>query len=230
MLDLHTHALPLMDDGAKSIERGIDMLSYAYSQGVTKCALTSHCTLFMQEDIELFLSKRKKCFEEFSVALKETKEMLPELILGAEIYADHDISRYEGLEKLCYEGTNYILLELPVDKKREWLPDCVRQIKARGLNVVIAHLDRYNRWEEVIRDLDGMNIIYQLNASRLETFKGRMLIKKILKNNEKFFVSSDMHNMSTRRTYMKEAYTYLSKKYGSYAEDLFINNALDVLS
>lgn len=229
MLDLHTHALPMMDDGAKSIEKGIAMLSDAYAQGVKKCALTSHCTLFMKEDVELFLSKRQKCYDEFKVALEQNREKIPEIILGAEIYADHDISNYEGLEQLCFEGTNFILLELPVSRDRSWLRDCVKNIKERGMNVVVAHLDRYEKWEEVLKDLDGLNVIYQLNSSRFLTFRGKLLIKKILKHNEKFFVSSDMHNMSSRKNTMKEAYCYVLKKYKNRAEDMFENVALSVV-
>lgn len=225
MLDLHTHALPMMDDGARNIEKGIEMLSDAFSAGITKCALTSHCTIFMQEDIELFLTKREKCLEAFLPALEQNRDRIPEIILGAEVYATHDISRYEGLEKLCFEGTDFILLELPVSDSCDWLRDCINTIRSKGMNVVVAHLDRYEKWEEILRNLDGMNVIYQLNSTRFLNFRGKMLMKKILRHNEKFFISSDMHNMSTRKNTMKEAYDYVSKKYSDRAEDLFVNNA-----
>ena len=51
------------------------------------------------------------------------------------------------------------------------------------------------------------------------------MLKKYLDAELVHFIASDMHNMTTRRTYMEEAFNIIEKKYGTtYAFELFSKN------
>ena len=54
MIDIHTHFLPGIDDGAKSGEMSLDMLCSAAEQGVTLCVATPHCVVHGNDDVEVF--------------------------------------------------------------------------------------------------------------------------------------------------------------------------------
>ncbi|MBR5528750.1 MAG: hypothetical protein IKV97_07065, partial [Clostridia bacterium] len=171
MIDLHTHALPDIDDGAKNAYESMRMLSDSFSQGIKVCALTPHCMVHGQEDVNVFLRRREdsvirlaNIFGSFSV---------PKLLLGAEVFLDHDISSYRGIKQLCLENTDYIMVELPTNAKPKWLSDCVYSLGIRGIGVIIAHIDRYPYAPRVIEELCGFDVCYQINSSRFLSFFDR---------------------------------------------------------
>ena len=61
MIDFHSHILPLMDDGSRSVEESCKMLEELSSQGVTKVAATPHFSA-NNETVEKFLERRKSSF------------------------------------------------------------------------------------------------------------------------------------------------------------------------
>lgn len=231
MIDLHSHALPQIDDGAKNVETSIKMLRESFSQGVELCALTPHCVLHQPDSLDNFLAKRKVSFELLQEKISQTNLSVPQLRLGAEVYFDNDISQYEGIEKLCIEGTNLLLVEFPMKnisrKSYEWL----YSLTLKGITPLIAHVDRYQCYDAFINDFSDLDVVYQLNAENFLSFFARQHIKKILKNEEKFIVSSDMHNLEDRPCNMKAAFLRAEKMLGAVkAKRLFRKNAADLLS
>lgn len=219
MLDLHTHALPELDDGAKSLAESVKMIRECIFQGVRICVLTPHCVIHYPGDIEKFIEKRQVSFEKINNEFKSTDI---DFVLGAEVCADHDVSRHEDIFKLCMGDTGCILLELVPAHKPSWLENCIYNLNMRGITVVFAHIDRYPYRESIIRELKGLDVIYQINASRFLSFSGRRIIKRLLSYREKFVVSSDMHNMTTRKCNMRKAKKISDKKFKNRA--LFAQN------
>ena len=112
MIDMHSHILPYIDDGAKDVEMSLAMLKLAKEQGVKKIAATPHCFTSKQDGIDGFLRKRQESYEKLMSAM-ENKEDYPEIILGAEIHLACDMGELPNISSLCYQNTNYILLEIP---------------------------------------------------------------------------------------------------------------------
>ena len=222
--DLHTHILHGVDDGAKNEKECFDMLFDSFNQGVDCCALTPHCIIHSETAIEDFLQKRNFIFDTLKNKL-EGKDV-PKIFLGAEVYTDHDISEHKDIEKLRIGSTPYILVEPSFKTKYEWLADTVYSLNLKGLIVIIAHIDRYPMWREIMRELEGLKVIYQINASRFLSFMGRRIIKKLLRYEEHFIVSTDMHNMTTRRCNIKEAFEKASKMDKTVAKNLFLDTGL----
>ncbi len=204
MNDLHTHALPGIDDGAKTLEIATQMLEESYKQGVRVCALTPHCVIHNEQALPEFLAKRQSAYENLKEYLKGRQ--VPELVLGAEVYADHDLSQDEGISDLSIGKSSYILLELPFASKYEWFAECVYSLNLMGFTVIIAHVDRYPAWKNIMETLSGLKVVYELSTASFLTFFGRRLIKKIIQRDAKFIISSDMHNTTTRKCELKEAF------------------------
>ncbi len=230
MIDLHTHILPKMDDGAKDVNESIGMLRSSYEQGVKLCAATPHCVIHRENRIETFLEKRQERFEVLQNELLNTDELVPKIILGAEVYLDHDISQHEDIKKLCYENTDYMLIELSGDLPLSKYVDCIYSLSLLEIKPVIAHVHRYPKFLELISELKGMDIVYQINCSNFLTFRGRREILSLLETYETLIASSDMHNMTTRPCDIEKAYKKSQKCYPRTTPKLFSLNAREMLN
>lgn len=221
MIDLHSHCLPGVDDGAKDLQQSMQMLKESFNQGVRICAATPHCTLHRPDSVEAFIQRRKKGFEILKPNLTET---MPKIILGAEVYLDNDINNCPHIERLCLENTDYIMLEFPVDKADARWAEWIYNLNRKGIKVLVAHVDRYMEWEKMMADFKGLDVKYQVNASRFLEFMSGGLVKKLLAYGHDYVISSDMHNTKTRACNMGKAYEKAKKKYGDIAYELFEAN------
>ncbi len=230
MIDMHSHCLPGIDDGAKTCEQSLMMLSESYSQGVRLCAATPHLIIHRQKDLDVFLKDRKEAYDALKNAMSKDKGEYPEIILGAEVYLDNDLTNYDGLDKVCYTGTNRMLLEFPMDSFNPRWAEWIYEFNRKGIKILVAHVDRYPYWEKMMADFHGLDVAYQVNASRFVKFYDRRLLKNLLSYGHDYIISSDMHNTKTRKCNMEEAYVKAEKKLGKKADELFFKNAEKILN
>ncbi len=226
MIDLHTHFLPEIDDGAKNIDMSMEMLNDSFNQGVILCVSTSHCRLHHRDSIDSFIRRRSESAEEVKLKLSEKQ---PEIVLGAEVYLDHDISKYPGIERLCIGESRYMLTEFPHMRQDERTSEWIYELTMAGIKPIIAHIDRYPAWDKLIGEMTGADVLWQVNAEAFFSFRGRRLIDKLMRLGIDFIVSSDMHNVSTRACNMKKAYEKARKKYGYKADKFFYSNAAEII-
>lgn len=209
MIDIHTHFLPEMDDGAQNVCMSIAMLQDSLSQGVSVCVATPHCVLHKNNDIQSFIEKRKKSFDKLTQYIKTKKMEMPQILLGAEVYLDNDINRYKDVYKLCFEKSSFILLEFPTDKQIKHIYDWIYDLTLSGFKPIIAHVDRYLYYDKIINELKGLDIIYQINAARMLSFTGRKKVKKIMSLTGKIIIASDMHDTEIRTCNIQKAYRFM---------------------
>lgn len=119
MTDLHTHILPGIDDGAKTTEDSIRILRAEWEQGVETVVLTPHFYRDLENPAH-FLKRRReavlalgKCMMQMS---PEERNVLPRMILGAEVAWWPNLAEWSELPELCIGETKNLLLELPVSK------------------------------------------------------------------------------------------------------------------
>lgn len=197
MIDLHTHILPGMDDGSKSVEESLEMLESIAEQGISHVAATPH--FYAGENgPEDFLRRRAAA----AAALRERWHAgLPGLLLGAEVSFFEGISRTEGLGSLCVEGTELLLLELPFSIWPDRLVSEVLELCRRpGIRIVLAHVERYMDLqppESWGRLLDA-GALTQCNAGFFLHWRTRRKALRMLRQGRIHFVASDCHNLSAR--------------------------------
>ena len=226
LIDLHSHYLPGIDDGAENTNESIRMLKDSFCQGVRLSVATPHCTVHRSEDIEHFLEVREQSIEKLNSKKEKQSVRLPRQLYGAEIYLDNNIHRYPDIDKLCIGETNLLLVEFPLKKYNHDCADWLHSLNLTGIRPVVAHIDRYIFWQEMLNDFQGLDIVYQINAARFLSFSGRRLIKKLLKYHLFYVVSSDMHNTQNRSCNMSDAYRKAEKWLGKKtALKLFQTNA-----
>lgn len=196
ILDFHAHILPHMDHGSGRTEDGKKQLELIQTAGVQTVCATSH--FYPQEILpSVYLENRKASLRNLLHAYGDAPR--PRIIPGAEVLICPGMEEMEGLESLCLEGTNVLLLEMPFTKERwdQGLFRTARRIAERGIHPVFAHVDRYPPY--LVEMLFDMEFTGQINAPALTgLFKPRHLLRWI---EEGYVVAlgSDLHGSDPKR-------------------------------
>ena len=227
MVDLHTHILPGLDDGADMVETSLAMLREEYVQGVDTVALTPHFYRD-REHLSDFLQRREEGYHKLLAAAnalsEEERKMLPKLVLGAEVAWVPNLAQLPELERLCYQDTKYLLLELPFGA---WDDTLFRQIydlmNCRGITPIIAHIDRYwgTQKKERFETLFSLGVPVQLSAEPLLHFTTRGRALRLIKAGKVQMLISDAHNMADRQPNLGKAADVLRKKLSTERTELF---------
>ena len=214
MIDFHSHILPGIDDGASNIDEAISMLEYSKKQGVDIIVATPH--YYTETSIDKFLEKRKNSYKALIEECNNRKLDIPRIILGAEVYLTNDLFDAGDIEKLCFNGTKTILVEMPYSYWHNIYYDKIYYMYSKyKLKPVMAHLDRYLLADKKSVDIEkllGMEVSVQINADTIVYDK--KLAKKILRENIIDVLGSDTHDMDVRISNIKEAETYICSKFG----------------
>lgn len=211
MIDFHSHILPCIDDGSKSVEESIKMLRLLKEQKVSTVVATPHFYA-NHHSVGQFLSKREASFIKISHLINDN---LPRVILGAEVKYYEGISRLDNLKKLCIGDTNLLLLEMPMKRWTEYILREVRQLNSFGnIRVVIAHIDRYVSFQskDTIDTLIEDGILIQANTEFFLNFRTRRKAVKMLRSGLIHFIGTDCHNLKTRKPDMDDALSYIKRK------------------
>ncbi len=230
MIDFHCHCLPNIDDGSQSIEESLKILEALSTQGVGLVVATPHF-IANDESVETFLKRRQRSYE---TLLKNVYDSLPDIRLGAEVEFYEGISNLKDLNKLCIEGTNILLLEMPNAKWTQCvIKELYRLVSFGNIRIMLAHVERclfMQDWE-VTDYLLKNDVIMQSNASYFIRTLTKRKACRYLRENIIHVLGSDSHNMTSRPPLIKDALDTIEKKLGirainylnNVSEDIFIN-------
>lgn len=212
MIDLHSHILPGIDDGAKTVEDAVEILREQKRQGVKSVVFTPHYN-FERKSIEAFSKTREESYQK----LKRTREFLDLMMsvrLGAEVYYSIKLME-EDIRPLCFEGTNYILIELPTNEKPFGMMHTLTAVINRGYIPILAHIERYPYFEEdplELYELVSRGCLAQVNAGPVASKVP--IVMKYLKWELAQVISSDCHSMGRRRPNLKDGMAAVEQKLG----------------
>ncbi len=217
IVDIHSHVLPGVDDGAKNIRESIELLKNLKMQGVGCVYATPHFYRQKQSFSDYFEAV-DKAWEELLVATEG--KALPELRRGYEIRAFRGMSTCEQLKYMCLENSHYLLIELPYSYVIDsWVVNELYNIQfTLGLKPIIAHIERYFGYPGFDRLLDLVideDVRAQITSSAV--FSGHNIKKKICKLIEGgyiHFIASDAHSITHRKGMFLKANDVIAKKCG----------------
>ena len=216
VIDFHSHILPGIDDGSRSIGMTARMLDACAEQGIAVQIATPHFYADRMNP-EAFLERRRAAFEQ-TLPLAEERGI--ELLCGAETAFFRSIGQAEILDRLTIEGTRLLLLEMPF---RPWTGrdlDEVDRILRRGIRPVIAHVERFYGFQKdrgIVDELIDMPVYVQVNAEALLTWKTRGRMLKLFANGRADLLGSDCHNVTDRAQNLAAGREALRKKLGPQA-------------
>ena len=188
VIDFHAHILPGADHGSSSLETTLFQLRCAKEYNVNHVIATPH--FYPQShSVDDFLNLRALAYEKLSPTLDGS---LPKVTKGAEVLICDGIERLRGLDKLCVDNTNIILLELPFSVFKTEYCDSVYRLIKDGYDVILAHVDRYPK--EHIEMLLDVGAKCQINAAALSGLIVPRHIKEWIKYGRVVALGSDIHN------------------------------------
>ena len=231
MIDFHSHILPEIDDGAKSVEESIAMLKMLKEQGVNTVALTPHY-IAMDESPAEFLERREKSFEILKAEIEKSGEDLPQLLLGAEVYFFPGVCRVEELPSLKLENTDFLLLEMPMAPWSDHIVrDLIELMNYSDIRIVIAHIERAMGYQKkgTLEKLLDNGVLLQSNASFFNMRKTRRKALKMFRNGDIHFIGSDCHSVAHRPPKIQEAVEIIKNKFSNEAVDEFFRNQHELL-
>lgn len=167
-VDFHAHVLPGADHGSSCLETSLRQLLQARDAKIDLLAATPHFYP-QQHSLSAFLQQRNASAAQLREAMPPDA---PRLMIGAEVRLCNGLAQLDGLERLCFENTSTMLLELPPDfAANKYMPALDSLTYERHINIVLAHVDRYDPTE--IETLFSLGYVGQLNASALCTLRTR---------------------------------------------------------
>ena len=200
MIDFHTHILPNIDDGARSIDETFNLIKEAQKAGFEAIVSTSH---YRENYYETDTPEREVWVNAIYENL-QVKNIDIKLYLGNEIYMS------ENIIKLLEEGkastindTSYVLFELPRDVEPDNLYDIIHEMLHCKLVPILAHPERYSfiqKEPELVYDLIQKGVLMQASyGSVIGQFgkKAQIIVKKFLENNMIHFLGTDVHRQNT---------------------------------
>lgn len=231
MIDLHTHILPSVDDGAQTLEESLKLLYILGEQGVDKVVLSPHFYAHM-ETAETFLSRRDTQAEVLRKAVASVRVSLPECYLGAEVQITKNLLKYEEyFSQLSIVGTPYMLVEPPYMYWENWVYETVQTLVNLDIIPIIAHIERFLRFnpEEQIEKLMSLDVLLQSNASSYCLFKKRRFLYPLIKQDRIHSFASDAHNLQTRFPEMNQAVKRIERRFGKEKIEWFTHQAETIL-
>lgn len=218
LIDIHSHILPYLDDGAADMQTAILMAKIACNEGIGTVIATPHFYPSKTRRSQGALSKRLEQLNALRIALNEYNVPL-ELLPGFEVNADASLLKRKTFGSLTLAGTKWILLECPFHSD-EGFDYVIDSLLAEGFRIVIAHPERYlfftqdfDRVEEFTR----RGLWMQITANALIGASGKDRQHWCLRAIELGFVhlvSSDAHNLISRPPKLQEAKQLLHRVFG----------------
>ncbi|MGO4110673.1 tyrosine-protein phosphatase [Paenibacillus sp. YAF4_2] len=228
MIDVHTHILPGIDDGAADWEYSIKLARAAAAEGITGIVATPHhYDGKYSNDVETV----KALTEELNGKLTELD--IPVRILpGQEIRAHNDfLTNWQSGKLLPMGLSSYVLIEMPSSQIPRSMEQIVYELRLLGIRTVIAHPERN---AEVVQEPNRLAELVELGAyaqvtthSLLGGF-GRGIEKAawtLCRRGLIHIVSSDAHHLEWRGFRMKEAYERVEQELGPAWRRYFERNA-----
>jgi protein-tyrosine phosphatase len=201
MIDLHTHVLFGVDDGADSPEMSMELINQAVSLGVTKILATPHVDAHTSAEAEDLIFRTYGSLSE--MIIKENLSV--ELKLAAEVnLIGSGIDWLEHSWLLIGSGQRYILVETPFHQLPSDFADILFRIRLNKIVPILAHPERNFGFQENASELIewiNQGALVQTDAGSLTGQFGRecqRFSERLLRAGAIHLVASDAHHPQGR--------------------------------
>ena len=221
MIDLHCHILPGLDDGSGSFEESLAMAAMAAGHGISKIAVTPHCTGGMVREVLEGVELLQELLQEERIPVR--------LYPGMEIFGTYDTARLLRERKLLtLGGSRYPLIEFAFDTDGEEETEILQSVIDAGYTPLIAHPERYqcvcygpqivNLWQE-------MGCLFQVNRGSLLGRYGHSAQRMgmaLVRRGFATAVATDAHSPVVRTPRARDVYELLYQEVSPAAAEILM--------
>jgi len=227
MIDIHSHILPKVDDGAQSFDDALEMLQMAAQDGVVSQVLTPH---IQANRFNNNLKQLSKLFEVFC-KIVESENIAIKLHLAAEVHIGPEIMQMVETNSLPWLGTWHdqkcFLLELPPNDIPAGSINLIHWLRGKQITPIIVHPERNRAFQKNISKLQAFldtGCPIQITSSSLTGGFGKQAKKlaiELLENSKVELMATDCHNLKYRPPNLSKGINAAGKIIGySQAESL----------
>ena len=227
-VDIHSHLIPGIDDGAKDMGRSIELILELKEMGYKKLITTPHVS-------DMFPNSTKTILNGYQALTSELKkkEIDIKLEVAAEYYADENFEKLlQKKDILTFGGDKrYLLFELSYFTRPQELESLIHDIKLAGYTPVLAHPERYTYFHHDIEEYKELktstNVLFQINLNSINGYYSddvANVVKKLITKGLVDFIGSDTHHKRHTKYFKKSLSHLLYKKI--FKNNNILNNML----
>ncbi len=195
--DLHSHLIPGIDDGVKTLEESVEIIknlkNLGYKKLITTPHIMSHKFLNDKNTILLGLEKVREALIKQNIDIQ--------IEAASEYYYDEHFIELIRKKDLLTFGDNYILFELSYTTNPFGLEQIVFELLNSGYKPILAHPERYTFYSnslEKYHNLKDLGLLFQINLNSLNDFYGKkpkLAAEYLVQKGLVDFIGSDIHSM-----------------------------------
>ncbi len=196
-IDIHSHLLPGIDDGSKSLEETETLLRQLKVIGFEKCITTPHTLPEIWENTREGILQK---FDETKSQLSENLQPMLDHTASEYMLGESFIDRLQS-EKLLTLKDNIVLIEMSYLNPPLALKDIIFEIQIKGYQPLLAHPERYLYYHKNLKAYElfkDSGVLFQLNLLSTVGYYGPKVAAAtdfLLKGNFIDFVGSDVHHL-----------------------------------
>lgn len=194
--DIHSHFIPGIDDGAKTIEDSVQLIREMHNLGYKKVITTPHIMSdYFKNTPEIIFTG----LEKVKNALKEA-DIPTKIEAAAEYYVDFDFERKLDKEKLLTFGDNYLLFEISYLHPPDNLHNIIFKMQSLGYKPILAHPERYNYFHNDFKKYESFiekGVLLQMNINSLTGYYSiptKKIAEEFVNKNMISFLGTDCHH------------------------------------
>jgi protein-tyrosine phosphatase len=233
MIDLHSHILHGIDDGAQDMDTALEMARIAVGEGVEVMACTPH---FLPGVYDPAVPEVMRRVDELNARLLERAIDLV-VVAGCEAHVRPDmVRRLQSGELLTIHTSRYVLCEAPPAVLPPHMDRLFMDMMAAGYTPILAHVERY-RWVERampwVERMAASGVLMQVTAGSFLGDYGRTALDlslRLLEGGVVGIVASDAHDPRKRPPGMRKAWEFVKSERGEEeAREMFIRRPEKIL-
>jgi tyrosine-protein phosphatase YwqE len=195
--DIHSHFVPGIDDGAKTLDDSIQMISALHEMGYKKVITSPHTMSDYYRNTSDIITMGAE-----AVKQELKKQDIPvEFSAVSEYYLDFDFERKLKEEQLLTFGNNYLLFEISYMNPPDNLYHVIFEMQLKGYKPVLAHPERYNFWHSDFEKYEAFidkGVMLQMNINSLTGYYSlgtKKIAEEMINKNMISFLGTDCHHM-----------------------------------
>ena len=236
MIDIHTHILPGVDDGARDLRDTLAMAEIAVDNGITDMIATPHFNL--PRGYENYAD------EEYWRVFDLARDAIARAGIPLNLYPGMEVFTIADVPMLLRRGSlmtlnrsRYLLMEFAFDGDPDYADMMLEEVAAEGIVPVIAHIERYyfvQDMPQIADDWKRAGYVIQCNKGSFQGRFGReeeRLAWQLMDRHLVDVIASDTHRPYRRTPNMLDVYELLARNYPeSWLEELFTGNPGRILA
>lgn len=196
-VDIHSHLIPGIDDGAKTLEDSLVLIQGLQDLGFSKIITTPHIYKEHYPNTKEIIGEG---LDVVKLAMKQARIQMP-IEASAEYFMD---DHFEGLldnKNIHPLNGKYVLVEMSFFGAPPKLEDYIFKIQLKGFTPILAHPERYLFFQndyDHFHELKAKGVLFQINANSIMGYYGKpvkTMAHKLLKDKLIDLIGTDVHHI-----------------------------------